>query len=114
MHNIFTFRLLLLLTTLQVNGTKVSEDPTEVQKWLTNTQGSLMLQILPSFNPVLNDVKQVCKLNKRVTVIMPGVTTITMSRHVTGYLTVTDVTSRLSARTQNYYYFKLVFAYLGN
>lgn len=42
----------------EVNGTKVSEDPTEVQKWLTNTQGSLMLQILPSFNPVLNDVKQ--------------------------------------------------------
>ena len=30
--------------------TKVSEDPTEVQKWLTNTQGSLMLQILSSFN----------------------------------------------------------------
>ena len=65
MFKMFSFRILLLLTTLQVNGTKVSEDPTEVQKWLTNTQGSLMLQILPSFNPVLNDVKQVCKLNTK-------------------------------------------------
>lgn len=43
---------------LEVNGAKVSEDPGEVQLWLTNTSGSLMLTILPSFNPAMSDVKQ--------------------------------------------------------
>ena len=42
----------------QVNGAKVSDDPSEVQQWLTNTSGSLMLTILPSFNPAMSDVKQ--------------------------------------------------------
>jgi len=43
---------------LEVNGAKVSEEPSEVQQWLTNTSGSLMLTILPSFNPAMTDVKQ--------------------------------------------------------
>lgn len=43
---------------LEVNGAKVSDDPSEVQQWLTNTSGSLMLTILPSFNPAMSDVKQ--------------------------------------------------------
>ena len=42
----------------KVNGAKVSDDPSEVQQWLTNTSGSLMLTILPSFNPAMSDVKQ--------------------------------------------------------
>lgn len=42
----------------KVNEVPVSDDPTQVQEWLTNTAGSLMLTILPSFNPTISDVKQ--------------------------------------------------------
>ena len=62
---------------VQVNGAKVADDSSEVQQWLTNTSGSLMLTILPSFNPAMSDVKQVC-LNRDYIIMKHGLRRLTI------------------------------------